>query len=60
MCLSKTWIYIVAAAAAVFSLLVGISTGSLSIPFSSIIGILAAEWFGMPLPADIPADWVRL
>ncbi|WP_184318284.1 FecCD family ABC transporter permease [Geobacillus subterraneus] len=60
MCLSKTWIYIVAAAAAVFSLLVGISTGSLSIPFSSIVRIVAAEWFGMPLPADIPADWVPI
>ncbi|ATO38599.1 ABC transporter permease [Geobacillus thermodenitrificans] len=60
MCLSKAWLYIAAAAAAVFSLLIGISTGSLSIPFSSIIGILAAEWFGMPLPADIPADWVPI
>lgn len=52
--------YILAVTAAVLSLLVGVSTGSLSIPFSSIVRILAAEWFGAALPRHIPADWVPI
>lgn len=52
--------YIMAVTAAVFSLLAGVSTGSLSIPFSSIIEILASQWLGMPLSSDVPSDWVPI
>ncbi|WP_370454545.1 FecCD family ABC transporter permease [Geobacillus sp. C56-T2] len=59
-CFSKLPMYILAVTAAVFSLLAGVSTGSLSIPFSSIIEILASQWLGMPLSSDVPSDWVPI
>jgi iron complex transport system permease protein len=59
--LSNASMYIIAVTVAAVSLLLGISIGSLSIPFSTIIKILFSAWLGLPLSGgDAPDDLVQI
>ncbi|WP_374058286.1 FecCD family ABC transporter permease [Thermaerobacillus caldiproteolyticus] len=53
-------IYAVTVVVVIVSLLLGISIGSLSIPFSTIIDIFLYQWFGTPLNSDIPTNLVQI
>jgi iron complex transport system permease protein len=53
-------IYAVTLVAVTVSLLLGISIGSLSIPFSTIVDIFLYKWFGIPLRSDIPTNLVQV
>lgn len=57
---SNIWMYLAAIAVVILSLLLGISIGSLSIPFSIIIKIFLSQWFGLPLTNDIPSNFVQI
>lgn len=57
---SNIWMYAVAIMVVIISLLLGISIGSLSIPFSAIMKIFLSQWFGLTLPDDVPRDFVQI
>jgi iron complex transport system permease protein len=57
---STASLYAIAIAIVCFSILLGISIGSLSIPFSSIIRIFLHSWFGVPLGGDISPNLVQV
>jgi iron complex transport system permease protein len=58
--LNNSAIYTVTIIIVIFSVLLGISIGSLSIPFSTIVDIFLYKWFGVPLNATIPANLVQV
>ncbi len=53
-------IYALAAIVAAMCMLLGISIGSLSIPFSTIIEIFLSHWFGVSPSHPIPDDLVQI
>ncbi|WP_026673201.1 FecCD family ABC transporter permease [Alkalihalobacterium bogoriense] len=52
--------YMIASLFLCFSLLLGISKGSLSIPFSTIIAVLLTEWLRLPLHIDIDPMYTNI
>ncbi|MBB3906681.1 MULTISPECIES: FecCD family ABC transporter permease [Anoxybacillaceae] len=52
--------YVIALTAVVVCMLLGISIGSLSIPFSSIIDIFLEQWWGIAPSPDIPDTLVQI
>jgi iron complex transport system permease protein len=57
---SKILIYTVTIAVVTISFLLGISIGSLSIPFSTIIKIFLTQCFDLSLPNEIPGNLVQI
>ncbi|HZG60335.1 MAG TPA: iron ABC transporter permease [Anoxybacillus sp.] len=57
---STVILYVIAFFIACFAILLGISIGSLSIPFSSIMEIFLHTLFGVPLDKEIPPNIVQV
>jgi len=57
---SSAILYVITVLFVLFSIFLGISIGSLSIPFSSILNILLHSIFGMPLGEEVPNNIVHV